>query len=65
LVQEAQMYKKREAMGIKEKSLEDKKFVDPETQQKYSQFYQLPPQKFPEAEQDQNPAAVGSHWGKS
>jgi hypothetical protein len=46
------MYKKREALGIKERSLEDKKFVDPETSKRYEQFYQLPPQRFPEAETD-------------
>ena len=65
LVQEAQMFKKREALGIPEKSMDDKKYLDPETQKKYEQFYMLPPQRNPEAEQDQNPAVVGSHWGKS
>lgn len=52
-------------MGIKEKSMEDKKYLDPETQKKYEQFYMLPPQRNPEAEQDYNPAAVASHFGKS
>ena len=65
LVQEAQMFKEREARGIKEKSLEEKKYIDPETQKMYEQMYMLPPQRFPEAETDQNPAAVGNHWGKS
>ena len=42
--------KDREAAGIPETPIEDKRFIDPESQQIYSQFYQLPPQSFPEAE---------------
>ena len=43
LVQEAQIMKDREAAGIPETQIEDKRFIDPESQQIYSQFYQLPP----------------------
>ena len=43
LVQEAQIMKDREATGIPETPIEDKRFIDPEKQQIYSQFYQLPP----------------------
>jgi hypothetical protein len=59
------MFKERERMGLKERSADQKKFIDPETQKNYEQFYQLPPQRFPEAEQDFNPAAIASHYGKS
>ena len=65
LVQEAKMFKEREARGIREKTLEEKKVIDPETQKIYEQMYMLPPQRFPEKEQDPNPAAIGSHYGKS
>ena len=65
LVQEAQMFKQREALGIKEKTLDEKKVIDPETQKMYEQMYMLPPQRFPEAETDQNPASISSHYGKS
>ena len=65
LVQEAQMFKAREAAGIKEKSLDDKKYIDPETERIYTQMYQLPPQRYPEAEQDFNPASIKPHYGSS
>ena len=44
------MFKEREARGIKEKTLEEKKVIDPETQKMYEQMYMLPPQRFPESE---------------
>ena len=59
------MFKERERLGLKERSADQKKHIDPETQKMYEQFYQLPPQKFPESEQDMNPAAIASHYGKS
>ena len=65
LVQEAQMFKEREARGIREKTLDEKKFIDPETEKMYQQMYMLPPQRNPEAETDQNPAAIENHYGKS
>ena len=43
LVQEAQIMRDREAAGIVEEPIEDKRYIDPESQQMYSQFYQLPP----------------------
>ena len=59
------MFKEREAKGIKEKTMEEKRFIDPETQKMYEQMYMLPPQKFPEAEQNYNPASIKPHYGKS
>ena len=35
LVTEAQIYLEREARGIKEESLQDKAYIDPETQKRY------------------------------
>ena len=61
----AKMFKEREARGIREKTLEEKKIIDPETQKLYEQMYMLPPQRFPEGEQDVNPASIGNHYGKS
>ena len=65
LVQEAQIFKEREALGIQEKSLSEKRIINPETQKIYEQMYQLPPQRYPEAEQDFNPAAIKTHYGSS
>ena len=35
LVTEAQMYREREAMGVKEESIQDKAHIDPDTQKRY------------------------------
>ena len=65
LVQEAYLIKERDARGFVDKTLEEKKYIDPETERLYNQMYQLPPQRFPEAEVDVNPASVKAHYGKS
>ena len=35
LVTEAQMYREREAMGVKEESIQEKAHIDPDTQKRY------------------------------
>ena len=47
LVQEASIIKDR---NIQEIAAENKRELDPEEEKIYSQFYQLPPQKFAESE---------------
>ena len=65
LVTEAQMYREREAKGIKEESIQDKSHIDPETQKRYEQMYSLGQQQFPEGVADVNASGVASHWGRS
>ena len=65
LVQEAKMIQERDRLGITERSLEEKRVITPETRKTYEQMYQLPPQQFPEAEQDVNPASIKPHYGSS
>ena len=65
LVTEAEIYKEREARGIKDKLMEEKEYMDPLTKQDYENFYWLGPQQFPEGAADFNPAASTPHYGKS
>ena len=67
LVQDAQIQKIREEAGLgeQEESLEEQQNLDPETTKVYEQMYQLPPQRFVEAERDWNPAVIKNHWGSS
>ena len=65
LVEEAAMFKEREARGITETSLEEKKFIDPRTQKTYEQMYQLPPTPTLEGNADANPASIKTHYGSS
>ena len=65
LVTEAEIYKEREARGIKDKPMEEKEYMDPLTKQDYENFYWLGPQQFPEGAADFNPAASTPHYGKS
>ena len=65
LTQEAVMFKKRLDAGYKEKSLQEKMEMDPETERMYTQMYQLPPQRYMEPETDVNPASVTPHYGSS
>ena len=44
LVTEAQMYLERDAKGYQEQSLEEKSYLDPETEKNYEQMYSLGPQ---------------------
>ena len=59
------MWKVRESQGIKEKSEEEKRYIDPETRNTYEQMYRLPDQSFPEAAQPLNPASIKTHYGSS
>ena len=43
LVTEAQIYIERDQQGIKEESLQEKSYIDPETQKRYEQMYSLGP----------------------
>ena len=43
LVTEAQIYLERDARGIAEESMQDKSYIDPETQKRYEQMYSLGP----------------------
>ena len=43
LVTEAEIYKEREARGIKDKPMEEKEYMDPLTKQDYENFYWLGP----------------------
>ena len=62
---EAQQYIAREEKGIKEASIDEKMVIDPQTSKNYERMYMLPPQSFPEAEQDPNPSGMKGHYGKS
>ena len=65
LVEEAAMFKEREARGLTEQSLQDKKFIDPVTQKTYEQMYQLPPTNTMEGNADVNPSSIQNHYGSS
>ena len=62
---EAQQYQAREALGIKEATVDEKMVIDPQTAKNYQRMYMLPPQNFPEAESDPNPSGMKAHYGKS
>ena len=58
--------KNLEAKGeLQEESLEDKSYIDPETSKIYESMYQLPPQRFADAEKDWNPGQIENHYGSS
>ena len=59
------MFKEREARGLTEQSMEDKKFLDPITKKTYEQMYQLPPTKTMEGNADVNPSSIKTHYGSS
>ena len=65
LVTESEIYKEREARGIKDQPMEDKQYMDPQTKMDYENFYWLGPQQFPEGAADFNASGPKSHWGKS
>ena len=66
LIAEAEVVRDLEAAGkLKEKSLDDKRHIDPETLKVYESMYQLPPQRYPDAEKDWNPSKIKSHYGSS
>ena len=64
LVQEAEIFRQREAMGLEEVPLQDKLDYGPEQERIYEQMYRLPPQRYMEPDQDVNPL-VKPHWGSS
>ena len=59
------MYQKREELGIKEDSLEDKSVIDPATKSMYTQMYMLPPNPTMMLETDPNASGIKPHYGKS
>ena len=65
LVTEAEMYAKREQLGIKEQTLEEKSVLDPVTRREYTQMYSLPPAPTVMAEADPNASGIKPHYGKS
>ena len=51
LIAEAEVIRDLDARGLlKERSIEDKSYIDPDTEKIYESMYQLPPQRFPDAE---------------
>ena len=65
LVQEAEVYKKRQQMGLQDRTDEDRTFIDPETLKNYERMYRLPPSTGYNPQKDPNPATIKSHYGAS
>ncbi|CDW88129.1 UNKNOWN [Stylonychia lemnae] len=59
LYRDAMMFKE---LNYQEKSLEDRQKLDSDTVKIYEQMYRLPPQLYPDPEDDPNPASVKSHY---
>lgn len=58
LYREAQTFKE---IQWQQKSIQDRVSMDTETKKLYGQMYQLPPQRYPEADDDPNPPTILTH----
>ena len=49
-------------MDFQEKSIEDRTLLDADTAKIYEQMYRLPPQKYPDPDDNPNPATIKNHY---
>ena len=59
LYREAMLYKE---IDYQEKDQKDKLRIDPTTKQIYTQMYQLPPQRYPDPDDNPNPPTIKTHY---
>ena len=49
-------------IDYQEKKPEEKLLLDVNTRAIYEQMYQLPPQRYPDPDDDPNPPTIKNHW---
>ena len=59
LLRDAQTFKE---IQWQQKSIQDRVSMDTEAKKIYGQMYLLPPQRYPDADDDPNPPSLKIHW---